>query len=111
MEKILFEYYELINSKDIDAILTKMLSPNIYVTFQEKERNWRGLENAKAKFSKMYEVNPNFYGEILSVEEIEGKRISLKVFFGDKNEKEKQKLSKIMVYHFDENDKIIQIDH
>eukprot|EP01080_Neovahlkampfia_damariscottae_P002681 gene2681-3877_t len=111
-ETILKMYYDAMNKGNLEETL-KFLDSEVSVTFKEAERNWKGLKNATIKFSRMFELNPNFYGEILEFKEFKDGSISVFAFFGDENESKEKKLEnkKEMFYRFTEELKIINIDH
>jgi hypothetical protein len=110
MEKTLEEYYKSMNNHTIDCL--EYLSEDVFVTFLEKERNWKGKEVAKEKFGNMFSLNPNFYGEILKIFKETEDSLSVFVYFGDKDESLNSKFEnkKIMIYTFKSN-KITRIDH
>ena len=105
-------YYEAMSNRNLEESL-KFLDEKIQVTFKEPERNWEGLKNANLKFSKMFELNPKFYGEILDFKEKEDGKISVFAYFGDRNELKEKKFEqkKELIYTLNDELKIIKIDH
>jgi hypothetical protein len=66
VKKMLQNYYDAMNLHDMDLILS-FLADDIHVSFKEESRNWKGKEMARSKFGLMYERNPKFKGEIVTL--------------------------------------------
>ena len=59
---LLRSYYAAMNCHDISRVI-EFLDDNVYVTFPEEERNWRGRDRAIEKFGTMFEKLPSFVGD------------------------------------------------